>query len=157
MSDADGRTPRSLSLSLHASPEQVMVGVETLQAFCLTHGIDESVTCALMLALEESGANIVNHAYQRDARRTFRVSAEQAHDRVTIELRDEGPPFDPLAPRPPPPDHDPDDPPIGGLGINLVRRAVDEVHYAREGAENVLRLVKRVPPPDLGAVAQVST
>jgi anti-sigma regulatory factor (Ser/Thr protein kinase) len=35
------------------------------------------------------------------------------------------------------------DRPVGGLGLTLLRRLVDEAAYAREGTMNVLRLVKR--------------
>ena len=63
--------------------------------------------------------------------------------RFVVELIDEGVPFDPLAVE------DPDmragvvDRPIGGLGIFLVRRVMDEVAYLRDGSRNVLKLVIR--------------
>ena len=59
------------------------------------------------------------------------------------ELRDGGPEFDPTAAAPRKLQAEDDDLP-GGWGIQLVRRNTDEIHYAREGNENVLRLIKRV-------------
>ena len=35
---------------------------------------------------------------------------------------------------------------IGGWGIQLVRRYMDEIRYEREAGENVLRLSKRLGP-----------
>ena len=121
-----------------------MAGVEALQAFCRAGGVAEETIFALMLAFEESGANVVHHAYRGDPGRTLRVAAEDRGDVIAVEVRDDGPPFDPLAARPAGPPPDPDDPPVGGLGIELIRRSVDELRYAREGAENVLRFAKRV-------------
>ena len=136
--------PAAISLVLRATPEEVMVAVEALERHCRAHGVAEEATYALMLALEETGANVVNHAYARDPARTFRVTVERREGGVAVEVRDDGPPFDPLAPRPSPAGADPDDPPVGGLGIALIRRSADRVAYAREGGENVLRLWKRV-------------
>jgi anti-sigma regulatory factor (Ser/Thr protein kinase) len=41
---------------------------------------------------------------------------------------------------------DPDERDIGGLGIHLVRQYIEDLHYAREGEENVLRMTKLLPP-----------
>ena len=48
------------------------------------------------------------------------------------------PPVDAGARRDPPPGGTAEG---GGLGILLVRRVMDEVHYRREGGRNVLRIV----------------
>lgn len=132
------------TLELQAIPEEVMRCVDQLRAFGREHGVDEKALFGLSLALEECGANIVHHACGGQAQEKFRVSFQYAAGAMVIELRDRGPAFDPtsaaardLA------DADGDRPP-GGWGIHLVRHYADEVHYAREGGENVLRLVKRL-------------
>jgi serine/threonine-protein kinase RsbW len=35
--------------------------------------------------------------------------------------------------------------PIGGLGIHLMRRFMDEIEYRSDGGKNVLRMRKRLP------------
>lgn len=138
------RIESRLSLQLRAIPEEVMRGVEALRGFAEQHGLSEHETFGLALALEECGSNVVNHAFQRDARQQFQVSIEHSGKAVTLELRDRGPEFDPTqavvvglaAP-------DEDRPP-GGWGIHLVRRFMDEITYQRVGDENVLRLTKRL-------------
>jgi serine/threonine-protein kinase RsbW len=139
-----------MNLELHATPEEVMRAVEALQAFGEERQVPTKILFGLTVALEECGANIVNHALQRDASRTFHVSFEQTSNKLIIELRDNGLPFDPtLAPvREPSPDDD--DRPPGGWGIQLVRRYTDEQLYTRTptpAAENVLRLTKRLELP----------
>jgi anti-sigma regulatory factor (Ser/Thr protein kinase) len=133
-------------LELHATPEEVMRAVETLQQFAQAQGVPEKTIFGLALALEECGSNIVNHALQRDARQQFQVAIEHIDDTFAIELRDRGPAFDPTAAAGRKPQADPDDLP-GGWGIQLVRRYLDGIQYRREAGENVLRLTKRLGGP----------
>jgi len=134
-----------MTLVLHATPQEVMGAVEALQALGQALRIPEKQIFGLALALEECASNIVNHAYQRDARQTFRVTFESTANRVSLELRDHGPAFDPTQ-APVIEKQGDDDRLPGGWGIQLVRRYVDEVRYARERNENVLRLVKHFEP-----------
>jgi anti-sigma regulatory factor (Ser/Thr protein kinase) len=133
-------------LELHATPEEVMRAVETLQQFAQAQGVPEKTIFGLALALEECGSNVVNHALQRDARQQFQVAIEHTGDTFVIELRDRGPEFDPTAAAARKPQADPDDLP-GGWGIQLVRRYLDGIQYRREAGENILRLTKQLGGP----------
>jgi len=133
----------AMVLELQATPAEVMRGVEAMQEFAAKQGVPEKMIFGLALALEECGSNIVNHALKRDTQRKFRVIIERAGDLFSIELRDDGPEFDPTAAAPRKSQAEDDDLP-GGWGIELVRRKMDEVHYERKGKENILRLTKRV-------------
>jgi anti-sigma regulatory factor (Ser/Thr protein kinase) len=132
-----------MKLELHATPEEVMRAVEVLQEFGRAHEVPEKLLFGLSLALEECGSNIVNHALQRDGRRSFQVIIDYLRDAVIIELRDRGPQFDPTQAAVQPLT-DEDKRPPGGWGIQLVRRHMDEIRYTREADENVLRLTKRL-------------
>jgi len=133
-----------MTLELHATPEEVMRAVETLQEFGQARQVPDKAIFGLALALEECGSNIVNHAYQRDARKTFRVTLEHTGSAMVIELRDRGPEFDPTLAPVIEKEAEDDDRPPGGWGIQLARRYTDEMRYAREGEENILRLTKRL-------------
>jgi anti-sigma B factor antagonist len=134
-----------MTLELHATAEEVMRAVEAFQSAGRARRIPERTLFGLMLALEECGSNIVNHALRRDASRIFRVFFEISADTATLELRDRGPAFDPtVAPVAAPAAND--DLPPGGWGIQLVRRYTDEIRYARRNDENILCLVKRFTP-----------
>jgi serine/threonine-protein kinase RsbW len=132
-----------INLELHATPEDVMRGVEALQEFAAAQQVPEGDVFGLALALEECGSNIAEHALKRDAQRTFQVAIERSRDAFVIELRDDGPEFDPTAAAPLKPQAEDNDLP-GGWGIDLVRRNMDEIRYRREGGKNVLRLTKRL-------------
>jgi anti-sigma regulatory factor (Ser/Thr protein kinase) len=132
-----------MMLELHATPEEVMRAVEALQEFGQARQVAEKQLFGLALALEECASNIVNHALQGDARQTFRVTLEHTGSAMVIELRDRGPGFDPTQ-APLPEKEAGEDRPPGGWGIELVRRYMDEIRYAREAGENVLRLTKQL-------------
>lgn len=123
-----------------------MRGVEYLEHFCAEMHVPPKAIQALMLAVEEMASNVVNHAYGRDARQTFRLTLQHHGDRIIVELRDHGPAFDPLQAAAPDLETDPDERESGGLGIHLVRHYIEDLHYARVGGENVLRMTKLLPP-----------
>jgi anti-sigma B factor antagonist len=130
-----------MTLLLHATPGEVMRSVEELREFGRGHAIKEGDLFGLLLALEECGSNIVDHAFGRDARRRFNVTMEYDGQNLTLELRDSGPEFDPTSFRKAQAaEHDS----VGGWGLQLVRQSVDEVRYRRDGTENILRLTKVV-------------
>jgi serine/threonine-protein kinase RsbW len=135
-----------MKLELNATPEEVMRAVEVLQAFSCDEGLAERDVFGLALALEECASNIVNHAYRGDSRQKFTVAIERLPDRLLVETRDRGPAFNPLTVPPPRVDLESDDLALGGVGIYLARHYLDELAYAREGGENVLRLTKFLPP-----------
>jgi sigma-B regulation protein RsbU (phosphoserine phosphatase) len=132
-----------MTLELGATPEEVMRGVGALQQFATERHVPEHAIFGLALALEESASNIVNHALKRDAQRTFQLVLERTTDSFVIELRDDGPPFDPTAAESVKPQTEDDDA-LGGWGVELVRRNVDEIRYRRENDRNVLRLIRRL-------------
>jgi sigma-B regulation protein RsbU (phosphoserine phosphatase) len=132
-------------LELQATPADVMRGVEALREFAAAQRVPDGSVFGLALALEECASNIVNHALRRDASKTFHVMLERARDSFVIELRDDGPEFDPAGAAPltrRPEDHETDLP--GGWGLELVRRNVDGIRYSRENGANVLRLTRRL-------------
>jgi serine/threonine-protein kinase RsbW len=135
-----------MTLELKGTPEEVMRAVEAVEAFGEEKRVPAKILFGLTLALEECASNIVNHALHRDSSRTFRVTFAHTCGEMTIELRDSGAAFDPTL-APPGDGVAGDDEPPGGWGIFLVRKYTDEMCYSREGYENVLRLVKKLPLP----------
>lgn len=132
-----------MKLELHATPEEVMRAVEVMQAHALAKGVPEKMLFGLALALEECASNVVNHALKRDAGKVFNVAFDRQDEVFFIEIRDDGPPFDPTVSVSRKTQQEDDDLP-GGWGIELVRRYTDALAYRREGGQNVLRLEKRI-------------
>jgi serine/threonine-protein kinase RsbW len=102
-------------------------------------GLHPQQLLQMELAVEEAVVNICNYAYEVPPGELFvRI---HAGERFVVELVDEGVPFDPLAIEEPDLRAAASERQIGGLGLVLVRRMMDEVAYRREGRHNVLSMV----------------
>ena len=72
-------------------------------------------------------------------------STSQLNDsQLRIEIRDDGIPFDPLAHPEPDTSIPLEEKPIGGLGILMARKSMDDISYERRDSENILTLTKRL-------------
>ena len=92
------------------------------------------------LALEEFVLNVMTHGYH-EALTEIRVTLTSDEEAVSIEILDDGLPFDPLNDAPAPDlTTGIESRQIGGLGVFLVLDTMNQVHYAREGDQNCLTM-----------------
>ena len=105
----------------------------------------ESLTFKVNLVLEELGLNILTHGGKgSDRRPEIEIVLTSEDDALTIEVLDDGQPFDPLEDAPEPAvDAAIEERTIGGLGIHLVRTLMDDLRYQRDDGKNRLTLVAR--------------
>jgi anti-sigma regulatory factor (Ser/Thr protein kinase) len=112
--------------------------------FCGRHGLAPAIAFAFNLALEEAITNVIAHGYADAAAHEIRVRMRVADATVTAEVIDDGRPFDPLQVERPDLTGGIEDRRLGGLGIFLMRRSMDEVRYRTVGRHNCLELSKRI-------------
>lgn len=105
------------------------------------HGMEPAALSAVELALEEALVNIASYAYPQAAGEA-EVSCTFEGDRLVLEIMDWGVAFDPSAAANPEGSGSLEERQIGGLGIHLMKRAMDEVRYRRDHGCNHLTLVK---------------
>ena len=98
-------------------------------------------TLVLQLACEEIVMNVTSYAYPEDAEDFLEVDIQKT-DRITIRFEDGGVPFNPLERKKPDTGLSWKERSIGGLGIFLIRRKMDDVRYAYEDNKNVLTIEK---------------
>jgi serine/threonine-protein kinase RsbW len=111
--------------------------------FLQTEGASENTIYTLTLALEEMVTNIVKYGYDDSLAHEIEVDADVRDNQVRIAILDDGHAFDPLA-RPEVDVNKPiEDRDIGGLGIHLVRKMLDEVGYERRDGKNIFRMRKQ--------------
>jgi uncharacterized protein (TIGR02172 family) len=113
--------------------------------------VDEHIDCSpkarmqISVAVEEIFVNIATYAYApEDGMATVRVEISEEPVTVTITFMDHGIPYDPLAKADPDLSLTADERQIGGLGIFLTKKTMDDVKYEYEDGKNILTLKKNL-------------
>ncbi len=99
---------------------------------------------ALRLACEEIVVNVTSYAYPEDAEGYLDVEIEKTDNHIVIRFEDSGVPFNPLEQELPNTEQPWEQRHIGGLGIFLVLKKIDDVRYAFVDNKNVLTLEKKI-------------
>lgn len=104
-------------------------------------GLSRQQAYNLRLAVDEVATNVIVHGHEEAGLTgTLRFWAETTDDAVTVTLEDSGPAFDPRESRMPTEDElalPLEERSIGGLGIFLALKSVDEFRYERRGDTNL--------------------
>jgi serine/threonine-protein kinase RsbW len=135
---ASATETRCVRLSFPARAEYITLGRLALTAIAREHGLPDDTLGDLKLALTEACTNSVRHAYE-NGDGAVEVVYELQFDRLTVEVRDEGPGFTP-------PDRQLADEDVelaeGGLGIAIIRALTDEFELVDGAGGSRLRFVK---------------
>ncbi|BBO91336.1 ATP-binding protein [Desulfosarcina ovata] len=133
------------SVTARARLENLPRWIAPVLAVSRSLAMDEERCLHLELALEECLVNIITHAYPHTAG-LIQVDCRVETAHLVVEISDQGIAFDMT--QAPDADLSPDIERrrIGGLGVHLVRRLMDEVHYRREGNHNRLQLRLGIHP-----------
>jgi anti-sigma regulatory factor (Ser/Thr protein kinase) len=136
-------------LSVPATDAGIRAALDAFEAFAAGHGLSKAVTWPVGVSLDEVLANVVRHGLEgrgEKARVEVELRLDLRADPAVCEfvVVDDGPEFDPLAVAEPDTSMRVEDRPIGGLGIALVRKLMDEVEYERRDGHNRLRLARRL-------------
>ena len=99
---------------------------------------------ALRLVCEELVVNVVDYAYADDTEGWLDVEIEREADSITIRFKDGGTPFNPLDREMPDTTLPLEQRRIGGLGIFLTIKKMDDVRYDYVNNENVLTIKKTI-------------
>ena len=105
-------------------------------------GLLPETTMNINLALEEAVANIILYAYPSDEQREILLKVTTSSEQIIFLLTDKGVSFDPTQEEDADITLPIDERPIGGLGIFLIRKIMNEVTYERIEGENKLMMKK---------------
>ena len=133
-----------MEIVLQNKPEEKARLLAELRAFAAEHHLPPKVVQAVDLALEEHLTNVFNYGYEDKAAHEIRVRFSIHERSLQVEVDDDARPYNPLeqpavdtaAPL--------DQRKIGGLGVHLMRRFMDQLDYRYEGNRNILRMTKRI-------------
>lgn len=99
------------------------------------------LTNKLMIAVDEIYSNIVHYSHASQAQ----ISIAKEGDAIRLVFRDDGKPYNPLEAEEPDITASAEDRAIGGLGIFMVRKMMDQVDYTYQEGRNILTLSIRLP------------
>ena len=130
-------------LRVEAALENLPAVTSFVTAPLTTLGCSLKEQLNIELVAEEIFVNIASYAYPSG---TGPVVIERRVTEAPVSLwltfRDRGIPYDPLEQAPPDLDLSLEERPIGGLGVFLVRKIVDEMRYEYRDGQNILTLRK---------------
>ncbi len=104
--------------------------------------LSKSCTLEVYLSLDELFTNIVSYGYDDDLEHSVSFTLRMDDDILRISIEDDGRPFDPLKADLPKIPVDLANIKIGGLGIFITRKLMDEICYERNRGRNKLMLKK---------------
>ena len=97
------------------------------------------------IAVEELYVNIATYAYAPgEGEATIQVETTQAPGTVTITFLDRGVPYDPLAKPDPDVTLSAAERQIGGLGIYMSKKNMDDMKYEYRDGQNILTITKKL-------------
>jgi anti-sigma regulatory factor (Ser/Thr protein kinase) len=104
---------------------------------------DRDLAFSANLCLEELITNTILYGLKGAADRFIHVRISVSDEWLEILIKDDAPRFDPFmqAPRPDL-DLDSNERPIGGLGVHMVKKLMDDVHAYYDGTGNLIVLLK---------------
>lgn len=106
------------------------------------YGIGMKEQMQFEMAVEELFTNVASYAYAPD-KGSCTIGIRKKEDTVEIRMIDSGAPFDPTKEPKPDTSLSAEDRKIGGLGIYMVRRTMDEFHYERADDKNIVTMAKK--------------
>lgn len=106
-------------------------------------GCPVKVKMQLALAVEEIFVNIARYAYgSKKGKAVIRAEVSEAPSQITVTFTDQGEPYDPLSRDDPDITLTAEERKVGGLGIYLVKKNVDQVSYRYQEGKNILTIKK---------------
>ncbi len=113
-----------------------------LEEFADDVGLDPGAAMAAELVLDELLNNIISYGSQSREEQKIEVELCVEEDTLKIVISDSGIPFDPFTQEAPDLSLSVEDRELGGVGIHLVKKFMDEYSYQRLGERNVVTLLK---------------
>ncbi len=122
-------------------PEVIAFTEECLESF----DCSMKTSIAICVAVEEIFVNIASYAYgEGEGEATLCFGFDENERLMTLEVSDEGTPFNPLERAEPDITLSAADRDIGGLGIFITKKTMDTVSYKYENGKNILTMTKKI-------------
>ncbi|MBR4721046.1 MAG: ATP-binding protein [Clostridia bacterium] len=132
-------------LTLKAIPENVDKAIGFVDEILEEYGCGMKEQMAIDVAVDELFANIAHYAYDSETGYAT-VKAEVITEPLSVKITfiDSGKPYNPLAKADPDTTQSVEDRKIGGMGIFIVKKSMDDIHYEYKDNQNILTITKKL-------------
>ena len=131
-------------LTVDATVENIATVTEFVNAQLEQSGCPPKIQMQIDIAIDELFGNIAHYAYDPDVGpATVRVEVDE-EPCVIITFIDNGVPYDPLGNEDPDITLSAEERGIGGLGVYMVKKSMDDISYEYRDGQNILRIKKRI-------------
>ena len=136
--DAGASPASAYEMSVPAETSSMPGLVGFLEGALEVAGCPPAISTKLMICLDEIASNVMK--FSKASELAVRLGHCADTDTWCLSFIDDGTPWNPLTHDDPDITLSAEERPIGGLGLLMVKKMMDEVTYAREGDRNVLCL-----------------
>ncbi|RKI38091.1 ATP-binding protein [bacterium D16-51] len=132
-------------LTIAATVENIQTVTDFVNEQLEAIGCPMKAQTQIDIAIDELFGNIVHYAYHPEiGAATVRVEVEEEPLAVRISFIDNGISYDPLARDDPDVTLSAEEREIGGLGIYMVKKIMDNISYEYKDGQNILRILKKI-------------
>ena len=134
-------------LTVDATVENIPVVTAFVEEHLAQYDCPSKAQMQIDIAIDELFSNIAQYAYGKppaEGKATVRVEVAQKPLAVIITFIDNGKPYDPLAKADPNVTLSAEEREIGGLGIFMVKKTMDEISYEYKNGQNILTIKKNI-------------
>ena len=135
---------QSLSFKLKNDISELEKLGRKLASFGQGIGLSKKCIFQINLALDELFTNIVSYGFPHNGPQWISVALSHDDGKIRVRMEDSGIPFDPASADTPDTVADIEDCKIGGLGLHLVKKVMDEITYERCDKKNIIIMIKYI-------------
>jgi anti-sigma regulatory factor (Ser/Thr protein kinase) len=129
-----------LTLMIKNSMGEISPAIEAVARWISDRNLSPRIDYLPSLAIEELVTNCIKYAYPAGEEHVISIELRLVDRTLALSVTDDGRPFNPLEAPAPNLDLPPEERPIGGLGIHLLRQLADGMDYVRMNYQNRVTL-----------------
>ncbi len=135
---------KEYSFELKSSLSELDNLCQNLEDFGQKIGLSKKLIFEINLALDELFTNIISYGFKDDDEHTIKITMTPRQKVLCLCIEDDGVPFNPIDFETPDVACSVENCKIGGLGIHIIRKLMDDICYRRCDDKNILTLKKNL-------------
>ena len=135
---------KEYSFELKNSLSELDFLCENLEKYGQKIGLSKKLVFEINLALDELFTNIISYGFNDDQEHLIKVTIKPQTEVLCLRIEDDGIPFNPIEFETPDVACSVENCKIGGLGIHIMRKLMDDIIYQRSDDKNILTLKKNL-------------